>query len=352
MNVLLVYGGKSVEHDVSIITGCFARSFFSNHKLFCCYIDQSGKAFLVDSKLNALAHKTTTRKKPLAFEMGNNSIFIKKGVFVKKIATIDCVINCCHGSNGEDGSLSGVFQLCNFSQAQSSVFASSLTMNKQATKQILQKNGFNVVDGALLKSKDKLGDFEYPLVVKPVDLGSSIGVRRVENRTELKDGLREIFKMCEYALVEKAIDNFVEVNCSALLEKGEIRTSALQYVNSNKVLTFGEKYESEGAAFSCEKLSCEQENEIKEQTKKIYELLNLSGVIRIDFFVCDGEIFVNEVNTTPGNLAYHLWQNEFTKKQFGNLLIENALLNKAVNEKLQRDFQSGVLESVKKKKYS
>lgn len=348
MNVLLIYGGKSVEHDISVITACITRSLFYEHKLFCCYIDENGVAWLVRNDLHVQLHKDNHGGTKAVFLCGDDNLYTVKLSMLKKICKIDCAVNCCHGSNGEDGSLSGVLQLSNIPQVQGGVLSSAIAMDKDITKQLLKANGFSVTEGRVLADYEPMAESDFPLVVKPLSLGSSVAVERAENNEQLKHAVENAKRYCKQVIVEKALNDFVEVNCSALRNNGKIETGELQYVSGNTMLSFYDKYENGDFSSINKNYRVDKATEkiIEDSTKRIYELFRCSGVVRVDYFVTPNGVLVNELNSIPGSLAYGLWEKKYPKRQFGNILLQDALANHQWEAELQFDFKSAVIKNV------
>lgn len=359
MNILLLFGGKSCEHDISILTAKITELPLKKvGKVFCVYVDPQNKWWLIEKDLQLNQYKTSYKKmgKRAFVVFGDNILRVFKGARIKEIAKIDVAVPCFHGVNGEDGSISGVLQLAGIPYTCGNPLACGVSMDKVASKAFFKGIGVSVLpfvvfnsidDYNALKAIKKLG---YPLVVKPSTLGSSIGIKLANNLDELRAALNIAFCFDTKVIVEKALTDFYEVNCSAMRVKGIVETGDLERpVAKDKILTFADKYASTGKE-SSERIfpyEFEGKNKIKEITKRIYETFGFEGVIRVDFLVCSQtkKIFVNEVNSIPGSLAFYLWQNRFTHQEFLREMIEQAIVAKKRTDTLVYAYQSDILQN-------
>ncbi|MBO5866454.1 MAG: ATP-grasp domain-containing protein, partial [Clostridia bacterium] len=198
------------------------------------------------------------------------------------------------------------------------------------------------------------GNLGFPVIVKPNKLGSSIGVKVCHNKDELKSALEVAFCYDNDVLCEKALTNFYEVNCSAMRANGVVQTSDVDMpLTTHDILTFDDKYISNSKW--CKPMETVEDcvaAAVKNMTEQIYQKLSFQGVIRVDFLVdkSNGKIYVNEINSIPGSLAYGLWSNIYTQKQFGDLLIAQAIADNKRHLQLITTYQSSVLNGAISKK--
>lgn len=353
MNILIIYGGRSCEHDISIITACLSKGYFDGN-IYGAYLSQQNICYLVDDSLSPKEHRTAKFDRQLAFLFGRKQVAVIKNNKIKKILDIDLVVNCCHGRCGEDGTVAALCGLANLPIVGSDLISSAVAMNKNVSKQMLHSLNFPVVEGVALHNSDseslisaeRLG---YPLIVKPATLGSSIGISLCRNHEELVRALKTAFSYDAEVLCEKALENFYELNCAAMRSpSGKTETSIVDRpFTSHDILTFQDKYlrgEKICCSHSGEEVDPDLSDEVKNMTRDIYEKLGLAGVVRVDFLVCGDKIYVNEINSVPGSLAYGLWQNRYSPKQFGNILTHQAMLNFSASEQKLHSFSSGVLD--------
>ena len=181
MNVLIIYGGKSCEHDISIITACLARGYFDG-TLYSAYLDKNNRCFLVPNDFTPKKHVETKFNKTVVFKLGEGAIAIMRGKRVLKTVHVDVAVNCCHGVNGEDGCIAALTQMAGIPLVGSDVASSAIAMDKAITKRVLNSFRIPTVKGVeLLKEhlpelNKRVKNLSFPLIVKPCKLGSSIGV--------------------------------------------------------------------------------------------------------------------------------------------------------------------------------
>lgn len=354
MNILLLYGGKSCEHDISVITACLAKGYFEGN-IYGAYLTQDNVCYLVPSVYTPKQHTTGHFKDELVFILGKKQVGVMRKKKIKKYLDIDVAVNCCHGHCGEDGSVAGLCALANIPLVGSDVISSAVTMDKIFTKQVLDALGMPNAQGMWLQNGFSKSDVEiveglgYPVIVKPATLGSSIGITLCRDRTELQKALEMAFTYDSRVLCEKALTDFYELNCAAMMTSDGVETSRVERpYTTHDILTFQDKYQQNlKFAPSQSEIPNELEKKVRKMTEEIYIRFGLGGVVRVDFLVdnLSGELFVNEINSIPGSLAYGLWQHKYTPIQYGAMLVDGALSNFRRQEMLNRKFNSGVLDS-------
>ncbi len=354
MNTVLVYGGKSCEHDISVITACLARGYFSG-ELYSVYFDKENQSYLVPNDYKPARHVAEKLKNRVVFLFGEKKIAVLKGKRISKIISVDVVVNCCHGLNGEDGTVAAMCNLLGAPVVGSPLIPSAVAMDKVVTKQVLNQMGLPTVKGFALREQElsdliSLKDnYSYPLIVKPSLLGSSIGVSVVKNDEELEQALSVAFKYDCKVLCEQALTDYTELNCAAMRVNGKIKTSKVDCpVTLNDILTFEDKYVSNKAVEKSIEVGKDIAEQVKEYTERIYRELGFQGVIRVDYLYDNKEnkLYVNEINTIPGSLAYGLWEGEYTRTEYGQALVEQAVNDKRMSEQHVYVFDSGVLNGV------
>lgn len=353
MNILIVYGGKSCEHDISVITACLAKGYFKGN-ILSAYLDQDNVCYLVPNGFTPKQHKTVKLKKQIVFLLGKKQIGVVSGRRMCKTVKIDVAVNCCHGRCGEDGAVAALCELCNIPVVGSGVISSGITMDKIFTKRVLSSlkipnvSGIGLNGGFTEKDLAEMEKWGYPIIVKPATLGSSIGISLCHNKTELKEGLEEAFGYDNRVLCEKALTNFYELNCSAMRTEQGVEISAVERpVTSHDILTFHDKY-MRGEKFETvsEPVDEKTAKKVKSLTEKIYREFALEGVVRVDFLVEKetGKVYVNEINSIPGSLAYGLWQDRYSPQQFGAVLTAQAVADCEQRNERKHIFNSGVLD--------
>lgn len=359
-NIVVAFGGISPEHEVSVLSAMQAISSLEDtqYQLVPLYITKSGRwltgAPLLDLEnyqdLDALINQATPCTfahddlgKPVLLETKSQGFFSKP-----KQHSIYALIPAFHGSEGENGSFQGTCEMFHIPYGGSGVFASSLGMNKVKAKALCREQQISVVDDVtfceaewqseqdnLIKKIEMLG---YPVIVKPVTLGSSIGVKKAENQDELIDAIETAFRYDEHLLVEKAIQPLTEINCAVLGTSTDNQASVCERpVGSEETLSFKDKYQNgEGAGKGMAAadrvipadISEEKTNHIQNLSKQIFELFGASGIARLDFLIQEdsGEIYFNEINTIPGSFSFYLWEEQgMNMKELMLRLVEIAI---------------------------
>ena len=299
--------------------------------------------------------------KTVTFLNGSGAIAIVKGKRIVKTVPIDVAVNCCHGVNGEDGCIAALCQMSNIPLVGSGLLSSAVAMDKVATKRMLKSLGFPVVSGKqVTKGEQSLGKtlrgLRYPLIVKPATLGSSIGVEVAKDETQLQLALARAFRYDGTVLCEEALTDFAELNCAAFRRGDKVETSTVDTpITAHEILTFNDKY-VDGGSFTRESQPIDEAVKAKvcKLTEQIYTKLNFSGVIRVDYLLdkTSGKLYVNEINTTPGSLAYGLWEYKYSRTQYGEALVEQAVADYREMQQRVFTFESGVLNAnggIKKK---
>lgn len=336
-NVLVFFGGKSCEHDISVITGVMTLNSIdkSLYNPVPVYISGAGEWYTGDILKDVSFYKKLNYKKlkRVTFIFGDDSLYILKGKKARKKIPVYAAINCLHGLNGEDGCLAGVIKMNFIPFCSPDCFMSSAAIDKGIMKTVLRGLNIKTLNCIGLTRREFYADcdkfikaiekaFTYPVMVKPARLGSSIGIFKAEDKAHLVEGIKAAFLYDGKIIVEPALAGFKEVNAAAMKLNGEIIVSETEEpVTKNDVLTFSDKYvgfKTGAKRISPARISEAEADKITKITRKIYEKLDCRGIIRIDFFVLNGEAVVNEVNTVPGSLAYYLFADSI--KKFGEIL--------------------------------
>lgn len=355
MKLVVIFGGRSSEHDISIITGVMAVSAASiRHEVLPVYVTREGKMITGKNfdKTETFAAKEV-KGKPVTFIPGSGGMKVG-GKFVKP----DCVINACHGHGGEDGALSGLLELCNIPYAGSGVRASAVGMDKLLFKQVMESCGLPILPyfgvsryeyaNADYDITDKVNELGFPLIVKPSGLGSSIGIGIAEDFKQLFMLLDGAFMWDTRAVVEKALTGFTEVNCAVMGYDDVIMDSEVeQPVGFEKFLNFDDKY-CRSLKTEVRKMPAalpeETRRKIRDLAKGAFKAVGCSGVARIDFLIKDDEIFVNEINTVPGSLSEYLFgYGGMTFTALIDKLVGDAIKVKKIKDGLKYKYDSTVL---------
>lgn len=363
-NIGVFFGGRSTEHEISVISASQAMHAINRDKydVTPIYITKQGRFYTGDAlfeisnyrNIPSLLEKCTeVYLKPV---YGDYNLYRAKtgGLFRAKgpVCTLDVAIPVLHGTNVEDGIFEGVLETIGIPYAGCDTLASANGMDKITMKMILRESGVPVIDYVwftdkqwfsqrdelIAKIEEKIG---YPVIVKPANLGSSVGIGRAGNREQLIEKVDIAQKYSSRLIVEHMVDNLKEINCSVLGDCDEYESSVLEEpIKSAEILSYEDKYMggtkgAKGMQASQKRIPAELPAEMTDRIRYLagetFRVLSCHGVSRIDFIVDDdtNEIFVNEINTIPGSLSFYLW--EATDLSFDKLmdrLVQLALKRK------------------------
>lgn len=348
----VIFGGVSVEHEISIISAVQAMNAINEEKyeIIPIYITKdrtwyTGKMLMdIDiykdfNDLKRFATKVTMYKK-------DNGFYLQSmGFFKRTVAELDVVFPIVHGANVEDGTLAGYLDTVGIPYVGSRVLGSALGQDKVVMKQVFESCDLPIVpytwfyDNEYLSETEaitkKIKNLGFPVIVKPATLGSSVGITVVKDIKNLDDAIIDAITYDNKIVVEKMVDNLVEVNCSVLGDYEYQQTSVLEEVMSaDEFLTYKDKYLGNGKKTGASKgmastsrivparLSKEMTDEVQNISKEAFKVLNLGGICRIDFLIDkkENKVYINEPNTIPGSLAFYLW--EPSGKKYSELLDE------------------------------
>lgn len=340
IKVGVIFGGETVEHEVSIISAIQAINSMDTNKydIVPIYISKeriwyTGK-MLTDIELYKDMDLLKRYAKKVCLCKKGNSYFLvnTNGLFRRNICELDICFPIVHGINVEDGTLQGYLDTVGIPYVGSRVLGASLGQDKVVMKQIFEQSDIPVVpytwffDSEYLTDKEeiikKVKKIGFPVIVKPANLGSSVGISIANNVDELDEAVKDAISYDIKIVVEKVIENMVEVNCSVLGNYQNQQVGALEEVmGSDEFLSYQDKYlsgnktkGSKGMASTNRiipaRIDEKMSEEIKETSKKVFRALNLSGVCRIDYLIDKKhkKIYVNEPNTIPGSLSFYLWE--------------------------------------------
>ena len=299
-NIIVVFGGTSNENEISVITGVMVCNVLKNrgYGVLPVYVAQSGEAY---TGANFCDISSFTSDGYLAFP---RAVVADGGLYtlnrrgrLKKFVRADCALNCCHGGKSEGGAVSGLCALAGLPFASAGLFESSAFMNKYLTKIVLRGLGVNTL----------------------VNLGSSIGVARADNAEELISAVECALTYDEGAIIEKYVENRREINCAAYFSGGEVITSECEEpLSGGDIFSFEEKYQGGAKSVFPADIPADMARLIKKTTAEVYGKLGMRGIVRFDYIIDGDGVFVSEINTVPGSLAYYLISGGF--KDFGRVL--------------------------------
>jgi len=347
------FGGRSVEHEISIISAQQAICAFDQNKysIIPIYITKEGKWYTGKSLLDLDNYKNTNKLLEQCEEVymipsfGDYNLYKKKQVFLRSSIkeTIDVVLPVLHGTNGEDGTFQGLIELIGIPYVGCNTVSSANGMDKIYMKMILRECGIPVIDYVWFTDKDwflqknkyiqtieeQLG---YPVIIKPSNLGSSVGISPASNKNDLIQAIESAEKFSQRIIVEKMIVEIKEINCSVLGDYQKAKSSVCEEpVRSGDILSYADKYmsggkPSKGMQSTKRRIPADLPIDVSEKIRsyavEAFRVLSCNGVARVDFIIDekDNSIYVNEINTIPGSLSFYLW--EATNLNFDNLMDE------------------------------
>lgn len=388
----IIFGGKSVEHEISIITGNQAINAVDKEKyeVVPIYISKKGLMYtgneLLD--LNNYRELDTLLKKVTQITLVNDGERINLVRFPAKnfknniLNTIDVAIPTMHGTNGEDGAIQGYLEILGIPYAGCDILSSSVGMDKIMMRRVLKEAGIPSLDYISFYSLDYVASPEkiisdveekmnYPVIVKAGNLGSSVGIKKANDRVKLKEAIEYAIQFSDRVMIERAIEHLREINCSVLGDQIEAEASECEEpFGTDEILSYSDKYmpgkgnksgkmggakvvnnsKEQGMAALDRKIpadiTSERKQEIQDLAIKTFKTLGCSGVSRIDFMIDKDtdELYVNEINTIPGALSFYLWKTtdlEFDKEI--DKLVELAFKRQRQREDRTYSYNENIL---------
>ncbi|HOK63362.1 MAG TPA: D-alanine--D-alanine ligase family protein [Soehngenia sp.] len=356
-NVGILFGGRSVEHEVSVITAMQIIENIDKTKFYPIpiYINKNGEWLVSESFLKFESFKNekfeNVKKIILSPNYKDNNLYIHPNdikLFTKKdLESIDVFFPAFHGTNGEDGTIQGLLELIGLPYVGAGVLSSSVGMDKIIMKDIFKSNNIPVVDYTYyyrstwkLRKEDILKDIEskiaYPLFVKPANLGSSIGISKVKSNVDLEGAIELAFSYDRKIIIEKAVENPREINCAVMGYEDDLEVSLCEEpLGWKEILSFEDKYVKQGGKSTKgdnknknipANLSDELRTKIENYAKLAFKCIDCRGNARIDFLVQENDVFVNEINTMPGSIAFYLWEGKgYSFKDLITKMIDIAI---------------------------
>ena len=381
INLGVIFGGQTVEHEISVISALQAIQNINTDKynVVPIYISKDKTWYtghmLTDIETYKSFDDLKRYSKKVTLVKQGEEFYLQKvdGLLRKNITSLDVILPIVHGNNVEDGTLAGYLETVGIPYVGSHVLGSAIGQDKVVLKQVLKSSGIPITDYVwffdneyiedkeeILKKVKKLG---YPVIVKPATLGSSIGISKAKNEKELEDSIEDAIKYDNKIVVEECIDNLIEVNSSVLGNYEYQRVSTLEEViGDDEILSYQDKYMSssktkgvssgsKGMASTRRiipaRISASLTKDIEETSKEVFKLLNLSGVCRIDYLIDSkkNKYYVNEPNTIPGSLAFYLWkESKMEYKELLDEIISIAIKEYKNKSKKLRSFDTNIFE--------
>lgn len=360
--VALIFGGRSLESDISVITAMQTLAVLKETEYDVEPFYLYDGDFYTKGVDDISAFTPFEKEKHLRTVMVNGTFCSVKKNRLKREFRPDVALICCHGGEGENGVLQGLLDFNGVSYCSSGVLGSAVCMDKGAAKSVFEQMLLNVIQHITVFSEDLARDpdlaaahcekaLKYPMIVKPASQGSSIGIRAAHDRAELIEAMQVAAEFDGKLLVEEKLTDFAEVNCAAYLKGGRVVVSETERpLAAGELLTFEDKYMSGGKMSGGGRVMPADVGEelnavVRSVTERVYRAMELRGIVRADFLVdrTRGKVYINEINTIPGSMAFYLFEPQGI--DFTALLadqIEEALARRRAGSR-RTVFRSAVL---------
>ena len=380
INMAVLFGGRSVEHEVSVISAVQAMASMNKEKynIIPVYMTKKSEFYTGEKLMDINSFKDI----PALLAECTECVFVRSEGKVQLIrqktkmfgsnliSDIDIAFPIVHGTNVEDGALQGYLQTLDLPYVGCDVLASAVGMDKFVMKILLKDAGFPVLDCCRFSSfdLDRIEEcvaevekkFSYPVIVKPINLGSSVGISKAKDHDGLIKSMEEAFEFADRILVEPAVVQLKEINCSVVGDSEEAEASVCEepvQASDDDILSYQQKYVgggksggSKGMATLKRKIPAditkEQDEFIRKTAVDAFKYLGCNGVTRIDFMIdmATDKIYINEINTIPGSLAFYLWEPKGVKyPQLLERMINLALKRHRRSEKINYTFDTNIL---------
>ena len=343
-NIAVIFGCRSVEHEVSIISAVQAMRSINREKydVTPIYVAKNGEMYTGEALFDISSYTDL----PELLENSSRVALIREGDEVlarhldsgflrkKRDVRIDVAFPIVHGTNCEDGTVAGLFEFLNLPYVGCDILSAAVGMDKVVFKNVLKDAGLPVLDCVCFRAReyvqDKkrvLGEIQakigFPLIIKPVNLGSSVGISKVNSEEDLEEAVSLAISFSDKVLAERAITCLREINCSVLGDSDICEASVCEEPFMNdEILSYEDKYKggtkndqgSKGMASLTRKIPADISQEKTEEIRKlacdVFRATGSSGVVRIDFMLDTqtDKVYANEINTIPGSLAFYLWE--------------------------------------------
>lgn len=373
LNVGVIFGGKSLEHEMSIISAIQAMDNIDTDKydITPIFITKElewytgGCLRYIDTYKDLDLLKRYTKKVNLINKDGRY-ILQTSGLIKKEITELHLAFPIMEGANTEDGTIQGYLNLIGIPYVGSNIYSSAVSQDKAFVKQILEANNIPVVKFVwfgerfyrnkkeeLFKQIDKLS---YPLILKPATLGSSIGIEMITQKEEIDSTIERSFNLDTKIIIEEKIENVVEYNCSVLLTpNGNITSEIEEIISSKDLRTYKDKFVYEDTDESSIKRVCPAK--ISEKLRKdielyslaVFKILNMRGTARVDFLYDkkNNKLYINEINSIPFCFAHHLWEaRNISYKELLNIMLKDAIDNEVKNQNMTLVMNNDIIKKM------
>lgn len=372
LKVGVIFGGKSVEHEVSIISAIQVMDNIDTDKydIVPIYISKElewytgGCLRYIDTFKDYDLLKRYSKRVNLINKNGRY-ILQTSGLFKREIDELHLAFPVMHGANAEDGSIQGYLNIVGIPYVGSNIYSSVMAQDKVFMKQVLSDNDIPVTKYVwfgerfyrnkkeeLFKQIEKLS---YPLIIKPATLGSSIGIEKITRKEEIDSTIERSFKYDDKIIIEEMIEDLVEYHCSVMLTKNGNITSEIEELISNKdIIEYGDKLSCNDDDSSVKrtvmpKISEKLKNEIELISLAVFKMLNMRGIARVDFLYDskNKKLYVDEVNSIPWCYSHHLWEaRNISYKEILNIMLEDAVLVEVKHQGMINTIDTDVIKNL------
>lgn len=376
LNIGVIFGGNSTEHEISIISAVQAINNMDKDKynVIPIYLSKDSKLYYSEEYKKVENFKNLSSAMKMGTEVlltkkSGELVLIKDSFPFKVIKNIDVIFPILHGYNTEDGTIAGYLEMLGVPYCESDIYASAIGQDKILQKMVLKESGVRVCEYRYFYESDYLKDQEkvlanvmelpFPLIIKPARQGSSVGIGVAHNKEELIAKIEEALEYDEKILVEEVVVDLKELNISVLGDNSSYELSDIEEVyGKDEILSYQDKYmsgakgASKGMASTGRKIPADIDKNIQKEMEdmalKAAKALNISGVVRIDFMLDkkSNKLYLNELNIIPGSLAFYLWKSKNVEyKELLDRVINIGIKKFQNKNKKLSSFETNVLES-------
>jgi len=372
LKVGVIFGGRSVEHEVSIISAIQAMDNIDTDKyeIIPIYITKDlewytgGCLRYIDTFKDVALLKRYSKKVNLV-NKDRRFILQTNGIIRREINELHLAFPIMHGANAEDGSIQGYLNLVGIPYVGSNIYSSVIAQDKVFMKQVLSSNSIPVTKyvwfgerfyrnkkSELFKQIDEL---KYPLIIKPATLGSSVGIEKITRKEEIDSTIERAFKYDSKIIIEEMIEDLTEYNCSVLLTKNGNITSEIEELVTNKdIIEYGDKLTIDQEDSSVKrtlipKIPEKLREEIELTSLAAFKMLNMRGTARIDFLYDNKRnlLYVDEINSIPWCFSHHLWKaRNISYKELLNIMLEDAIAVEIKHQQMVTTIDNDIIKEL------
>ncbi|MDE5602882.1 MAG: D-alanine--D-alanine ligase, partial [Helicobacter sp.] len=315
MNLCVLFGGKTYEHEISIVSAIALKKLFSNLQFI--FLDENHYFYLIPvDKMQSkfFSSKAYKKEKQIYPKRGG---FFYKSLWGEKPLNLPMILNLIHGFDGEDGVVASLFDFYNIPYIGPRNPACVLSCDKELTKLYAKSRGVETLDYKILYKGDTLSGIDYPVIIKPARLGSSLGIALAKSQEELEYALEQAYEYDEKVLIEPFFNNIKEYNLAGYKAKDGMHFSFIEEPQKKEILDFEKKYLDFARTQQAKEADIDEvlKQSLQHSFQKIYENCFEGALIRCDFFFKDSIIYLNEINPIPGSLANYLFQDFYEDLQ-------------------------------------